>query len=60
VGIFSRVDNTLPGFPHGFEVQLIGPAAARQLLIRLAVVSINRAGHRAYARNEVIQDCRDL
>ena len=26
----------------------------------LCVVSTNRAGHRAYARLEVIQDCRDI
>jgi len=60
VGQFSRMDASGDGFPHGFEVQLIGPAAARQLLIRLCVLSTNRAGHRAYARHEVIQDCRDL
>jgi hypothetical protein len=60
VGAFSQVDNTAPGFPHGFELQLIGPASARQLLVRLCVVSTNRAGHRAYARLEVIQDCRDI
>lgn len=60
VGQFSRIDTTGNGFPHGFEVQLIGPASARQLLIRLCVVSTNRAGHRAYARHEIIQDCRDV
>jgi type II secretory pathway pseudopilin PulG len=60
VAQFGRIDATGQGFPHGFELQLIGPAAARQLLIRLTVVSTNRAGHRAYARSEVIQDCRDL
>jgi hypothetical protein len=26
------------GFPHGFEVQLIGPSGARKLLVRLAMV----------------------
>lgn len=60
VGQFSQIVATAPGFPHGFELQLIGPAAARQVLIRLCVVSINRAGHRAYARHEIIQDCRDI
>ncbi|HLU39518.1 MAG TPA: hypothetical protein VK081_09040, partial [Planctomycetota bacterium] len=60
VGVFSRMDMTGDGFPHGFEVQLIGPASARQVLLCLAILSVNRAGHRAYARSEVIQDCRDL
>lgn len=60
VAQFGRLDTSGQGFPHGFELQLIGPAAARQLLVRLCVVSTNRAGHRAYARSEVIQDCRDI
>lgn len=60
VSQFSRIDTTAPGFPHGFEIQLIGPAAARQILIRLCVVGNNRAGQVAYARHEVIQDCRDI
>ncbi|MEZ5963791.1 MAG: type II secretion system protein [Planctomycetota bacterium] len=60
VGQFSQIDNSGDGFPHGFETQLIGPASARQLLLRMCVVSTNRAGHRAYARQEIIQDCRDI
>ncbi len=60
VAQFGRIDSSGQGFPHGFEVQLIGPAAARQFLIRLTVLSINRAGHRAFSRGEIIQDCRDI
>jgi hypothetical protein len=25
------------GFPHGFEVQIIGPSGARKMLLRLAL-----------------------
>lgn len=60
VGQFSLVDNSGQGFPHGFEVQVIGPASARQILLRLAVISLNRAGNRGWSRTEVIQDCRDI
>lgn len=60
VGRFSVVSNSGQGFPHGFEVQVIGPSAARQVLLRLIVVSTNRAGHTAWSRTEVIQDCRDI
>lgn len=60
VGRFSVVSGSGEGFPHGFEVQVIGPSAARQVLLRLTVLSTNRSGHAAWARTEVIQDCRDI
>ncbi len=38
VPLFAIPDATGDGFPHGFEVQLVGPSSARKLLIRLAMV----------------------
>lgn len=60
VGRFSQVATTGEGFPHGFEVQAIGPAAARQVLLRLTIVSTVRASLPAWTATEIIQDCRDI
>ena len=60
VGKFGIVNTTAPQFPHGFEVQMIGPATARQVLLRIAVVSTNRHGHVAHADMQAIMDARDL
>jgi len=60
VGRFGIIDNTGQGFPHGFEVQLIGPAAARQILLHLSVVSTNNHGRQAFHDLQVIGDTRDL
>ena len=34
---FAVADTTGDGFPHGFEVQIVGPSGARELLLRLAI-----------------------
>lgn len=47
------------GFPHGFEVQTVGPSSARQVLLHLAVASTNRSGHTAFADVQMIVDARD-
>ncbi len=60
VGRFSQLSATGEGFPHGFEVQFIGPASARQVLLRLSIVSTVRSGLPAWATTEMIQDCRDI
>lgn len=60
IGRFGTVSAAGSGFPHGFEVQIIGPASARQVLVRLIVVSTNNDGHRAHAESQVIVDARDL
>ncbi|MHC5063376.1 MAG: hypothetical protein ACYTG5_05325 [Planctomycetota bacterium] len=60
VGSYGIIDNTGDGFPHGFEVQIIGPAAARQILLHLTLVSTNRNGRQAYHDLQVIGDTRDL
>jgi type II secretory pathway pseudopilin PulG len=60
VGRFSVVSTAGSGFPHGFEVQLIGPTSARQLLIRLVLTSNNNAGHKAFAAAQAVMDARDI
>lgn len=60
VGRFARVSNSGEGFPHGFEVQIIGPASARQVLVHATLVSTNRKGHRAYHDMQIVADVRDL
>jgi prepilin-type N-terminal cleavage/methylation domain-containing protein len=34
---FAIADQTGTGFPHGFEVQIIGPTGARQVMVRLVI-----------------------
>ncbi|MCC6673165.1 MAG: type II secretion system protein [Planctomycetes bacterium] len=60
VGRFGLIDNTGTGFPHGFEVQMIGPASARQVLVNFTVVSTNRQGRTAAANLQGIADARDI
>lgn len=48
------------GFPHGFEVQIVGPSSARQVLLNLLVASTNRSGSTAYGHVQVVVDARDL
>lgn len=60
IGRFGTISPAGSGFPHGFEVQIIGPASARQVLVRLVVVSTNLDGHHAHAESQVIVDARDL
>ena len=43
---FALVSVSGDGFPHGFEVQIIGPSSARQILIRIVLayfVSLDRS-----------------
>ncbi len=60
VGRFSVVSTSGAGFPHGFELQLIGPSAARQLLVRLILCSTNRTGPAAFAEIQAVLDARDI
>ena len=57
---YGIVNNTTPGYPHGFEVQVIGPSSARQVLVRLVVVSTNRSGHIAHSEVQTVLGARDL
>lgn len=60
VGRFSVSSSANGGFPHGFEVQVVGPSAARQLLVHLTVVSTNNSGRRGFYDTQVVVDVRDL
>lgn len=60
VGRFGIVNPVGGGFPHGFEVQVVGPATSRQTLLHLVVVSTNRRGHPAWSEVQVSVDSRDL
>jgi hypothetical protein len=56
-GVMSDVGE---GFPHGFEVQVVGPSSARQVLLHLVLASTNRRGQTAWSGMQAIVDCRDL
>lgn len=60
VGRYSVLNNSGAGFPHGFEVQVVGPSAARQVLLHLVVASTSRRGQWAWADVQVTVDARDL
>ena len=59
VGRFGYVTSSGDGFPHGFEVQIIGPASARQILVHTSLVG-SRAGRLAHFQTQLISDARDL
>ena len=59
VGAFSVLDNSGDGYPHGFEVQIIGPSSGRQVLLHLIVVS-NLPGLLAGSNQKLIISTRDI
>ena len=48
------------GFPHGFEIQVVGPSAARQVLIHMINASTQRTGQLAWSGMQLSVDARDL
>lgn len=48
------------GYPHGFEVQIIGPASARQVLLHLTLCSQTNGSEQAFMDLQGIVDTRDL
>ncbi|MFK7741415.1 MAG: hypothetical protein AB8H80_13950 [Planctomycetota bacterium] len=60
VGAFGIESTTGTGFPHGLEVQVVGPSAARQVLVHLVCCSTQRRGHTAYCDMMLSIDVRDL
>jgi hypothetical protein len=48
------------GFPHGFEIKVIGQAGSRQVLVRLALLGWTPPGHTAYADSTVIVPMREF
>jgi hypothetical protein len=55
---FALRDDTA-GFPQGFELQLIGQASARQLLLHLVMVDMTRKGPLAWSQVQTIINCKD-
>lgn len=49
VARFGKMSTTGDGFPHGFEVQIAGPSAARQVLVHISVVGTNRKGTKPHS-----------
>ncbi len=43
VGRFGKIDDAGTGFPHGFEVQIVGPPSARRALVQLTVLVVRGA-----------------
>lgn len=60
VGRYGVVDAAGNGFPHGLEVQVVGPSNGRQTLFHLVVAATNRRGQRAWSDVQVVIDSRDL
>jgi len=60
IGRYSVATNAGSGFPHGFEVQTVGPSNGRQTVLHLVVSSTNRRGHWAWSDVQVVIDARDL
>ena len=60
VASYGLVDATGDGFPHGFEVQVVGPSSARQTLLHLVVTSTNRRIQYAWSDVQIVIDTRDV
>lgn len=60
VSRFSLKTTATGGFPHGFEVQTVGPSNGRQTMFHLVVTSTNRHSHWAWRDEQVVIATRDL
>lgn len=60
VGRYGVVSTAGSGFPHGLEVQIVGPSSARQVLLHLVLASTSRRGRPAWSNMQVVVDGRDL
>ena len=58
-GIRNDLAGSGVGFPHGFEIQTVGPAAARKILLHLVLVTTNMAGLKAYFDAQVVLSVRE-
>ena len=58
-GLADNAAGSGVGFPHGLEIQIIGSAAARQVLIHLTTVSLNQKGMKAYYDIQAILGVRE-
>jgi prepilin-type N-terminal cleavage/methylation domain-containing protein len=60
VGTYGVTSLDGDGFPHGFEVQIIGPSSARQVHLHMVVSSTRRTGQFAWSDMQLTVDARDL
>ncbi|MFN3241809.1 MAG: hypothetical protein ACE37K_09890 [Planctomycetota bacterium] len=60
VGAYGLEDTTDEGFPHGFEIQVVGPSSARQVHLHMVISSTQRTGRFAWADMQLTVDARDL
>ena len=60
VGRYSVSTLAQDGYPHGFEVQLIGPTTSRLVLLQLCVVSTNRQGLSVFSNLRNTVQARDI
>lgn len=59
VGRYGLTSSSGAGFPHGFEVQIVGPSSARQILLHLVLTSTNNRGQVAWSDLQLMVDARD-
>jgi len=57
---FAQLDNTMPAFPSGFEVKVVGPSGGRQVLLRLTLLTGAHSGPDAASTTERLFSVRDL
>ena len=60
VGRFSVMNLGGDGFPHGFEIQIIGPSAGRQVLLHLALMSTRRGGLPTSSSQRIVVNTREM
>lgn len=60
VGTFAVASTAAEGFPHGFEIQVVGPSSARQVHLHMVVSSTQRTGRFAWSDMQLTVDARDL
>ena len=60
VGRYGLVSTSGEGFPHGLEVQIVGPSSARQVMLHMVVSSTQQSGFFAWSDMQVTVDARDI
>ncbi len=60
VSRFAIMDTVVAGgFPHGMEIQVVGEASSRRVLLHLTLVSTNNAGQKAFYDIATVTDVRE-
>ncbi len=60
VAKFAAPTTAGEGYPHGLEIQVIGPASARQVLVHLCLVGQGGRGHTPWVDVQDVVSCHDL